>query len=171
MIKFNSPPLEMSMTDYAQLPNLLSKSTSGIGLFISLGAKFANSGVREMDEKILPRLRSILGDAIPRVLPSYALLFWFTLEVLQCMSSHCVGDRWENCQKSELKYLTNINRYMVQTTYCGNFAQTAAVYTHNNPSYQITAVQTYVMLTDCKGSWPGKFLGRLVHLLWQHHDS
>ena len=53
---------------------------SGVGLFISLGEAFINRGIGEMDNIILPKLRGLLrGSVIPRVLPSYALLMWFTL--------------------------------------------------------------------------------------------
>ena len=34
-----------------------------------------------METSILPKLKGLLGAAMPRVLPSYALLFWFTVEV------------------------------------------------------------------------------------------
>ena len=39
-------------------------------------------GIAKMDDDLLPELRRRLdGSAIPRVLPSYAILLWFTLEV------------------------------------------------------------------------------------------
>ena len=39
-------------------------------------------GILEMDSDLLPELRSLLdGRAIPRVLPSYAIMLWFTLQV------------------------------------------------------------------------------------------
>ena len=52
-------------------------------LYLSLGEEFSTRGINEMDGNIVPKLRALLGPVgiIPRVLPSYALLFWFTLEV------------------------------------------------------------------------------------------
>ena len=71
------------MQSYSELPNLLARATSGVGLLISLGKAFTTRGISEMDTNIVPKLRVSLGGlgVIPRVLPSYALLFWFTLEV------------------------------------------------------------------------------------------
>lgn len=71
------------MTDYAKLPNLIENSSRSVGHFITLGHKFLEVGIKEMDDVILLRLRSDLkSSAIPRVLPSYAILIWFTLEVM-----------------------------------------------------------------------------------------
>lgn len=87
LIEFHAPCIDISMRNYSQLPTLLARATVAIGLFISLGVEFSNRGIDEMDEEIIPKLRCVLERAIiPRVLPSYALLFWFTLEV-QCNSS------------------------------------------------------------------------------------
>ena len=71
------------MQSYSELTNLLARATSGVGLLISLGQAFTTRGISEMDTNIVPKLRVSLGGlgVIPRVLPSYALLFWFTLEV------------------------------------------------------------------------------------------
>ena len=70
------------MRDYADLPILIKESSSSVGYFIALGCKFLDVGIRNMDDVILPKLRSLLGSGvIPRCLPSYAILVWFTLEV------------------------------------------------------------------------------------------
>ena len=70
------------MKSYSQLPNLLVQASSGVGLFISLGEAFISTGIGEMDNIILLKLRGLLRvSVIPRVLPSYALFMWFTLEV------------------------------------------------------------------------------------------
>lgn len=82
LIEFQGPSLDISMTNYAKLPKLVKKSTSAVGQFIQLGMKFLEKGIGEMDDVIIPKLRSLLGDVIPRVLPSYAILVWFTLEVI-----------------------------------------------------------------------------------------
>ena len=75
------------MTSYAELPALLTGSTSAIGTFISMGEAFISRGIQEIDSDILPTLREHIGGAIPRVLPSYGLLFWFTIEV-------CIATVW-----------------------------------------------------------------------------
>lgn len=70
------------MLEYAKLPALIDKSSSAVGFIISLGARFIEQGIVEMDSDLLPELRSLLdGRAIPRVLPYYAFMIWFTLEV------------------------------------------------------------------------------------------
>ena len=70
------------MTQYTQLPLLLQKSSSAIAALVGLGKKFVESGISEMDNDLLPELRSLIGEeTIPRVLPSYAILLWFTIEV------------------------------------------------------------------------------------------
>ena len=73
------------MKSYSELPGLLNRATSAVGMLISLGEAFAFStrGISEMDANIVPRHRKFLEGlgVIPRVLPSYALLFWFTMEV------------------------------------------------------------------------------------------
>lgn len=70
------------MTQYAELPELLQASSSAIGGMIGLGRKFVESGIREMDSELLPELRNLIGEnIIPRVLPSYSILLWFTIEV------------------------------------------------------------------------------------------
>ena len=83
LIQIHAPCLEMSMKSYSELPGLLNRATSAVGMLISLGEAFSTRGISEMDANIGPRLRKFLEGlgVIPRVLPSYALLFWFTMEV------------------------------------------------------------------------------------------
>ena len=71
------------MKSYSELPTLLARATSGVGVLISQGEAFTTRGINEMDADIVPTLRASLGGlgVIPRVLPSYALLFWFTMQV------------------------------------------------------------------------------------------
>ncbi len=81
-MEFTGPCLDISMTSYSELPKLLKQSTSAVGSFIAIGKAFVERGSIEMDSVILPKLRDMLHSAvIPRVLPSYAILFWFTMEV------------------------------------------------------------------------------------------
>lgn len=78
------------MKSFSELPNLLEKASSAMGMIISLGEAFSTRGIDEMDAKIVPKLRTVLGGlgVIPRVLPSYALLFWFTLDVCSTLCMH-----------------------------------------------------------------------------------
>lgn len=70
------------MTSYSELPRLLKRSTSSVGSLIAIGKAFVERGSEEMDSVIIPKLRALLDSkVIPRVLPSYAILFWFTIEV------------------------------------------------------------------------------------------
>ncbi len=56
--------------------------SSCVGFCVSLGKTFLETGVREIDEVILPHLAALANDlVVPRVLPSYAILYWFSLEV------------------------------------------------------------------------------------------
>ena len=71
----------MSMRSYAKLPDLLARSTSAVGLMISLGEEFISRGITEMDAHILPKVRVALGGVNPRIPPNYALMIWFTMEV------------------------------------------------------------------------------------------
>ena len=82
LLEFMGPALDIPMTQYAELPELLQASSSAIGGMIGLGRKFVESGIREMDSELLPELRNLIGEnIIPRVLPSYSILLWFTMEV------------------------------------------------------------------------------------------
>ena len=82
LIEFDAPCLDIPMLEYAKLPQLMEKSSSAVGIIISLGERFMEEGIGEMDDDLLPELwRLLAGHAIPRVLPSYAILIWFTLKV------------------------------------------------------------------------------------------
>ena len=52
------------------------------GFFIGLGAEFFSSGIAQVDDDLLPTLVEKAGSNVnPRVIPSYAMLLWFTLKV------------------------------------------------------------------------------------------
>ncbi len=90
MIEFASPCLDIPLVEYTKFPDLLSKASSAVAFVIGLGKRFVEDGIRELDETILPELKRDIGElAIPRVLPSYAILMWFTLEV--CSYIHSIG--------------------------------------------------------------------------------
>jgi hypothetical protein len=70
------------MSNYKQLSHLLKKSSGCIGEMIGLGKKFLEIGTTELDENILPTIRELIDTSVvPRVLPSYGILLWFTKEV------------------------------------------------------------------------------------------
>ena len=61
LIRFLAPCLEMSMKSYSELPTLLARATSGVGMLISLEEAFTTRGINEMDADIVPTLRASLG--------------------------------------------------------------------------------------------------------------
>ena len=49
---------------------------------IGLGKEFMETGMREMDENIIPHLQMIFPDeAFHRIIPQYAALKWFSNKV------------------------------------------------------------------------------------------
>ena len=84
MIEFLSPPLSFSLTELAEL---WEGCTSCAGFAVSLGKRFFSSGIQEVDTEILPKLSSAAAvGVIPRVLPSYSILYWFSKQV--CVILH-----------------------------------------------------------------------------------
>lgn len=74
--------MDIAMTDYQKFPMLLKESAKAVGAVIGMGKKFVTLGVKEIDNKLVPMLRDLIGkNTIPRVLPSYSMLLWFTIEV------------------------------------------------------------------------------------------
>lgn len=49
------------MKSFSELPNLLDKATSAVGMNIFLGEAFSTRGIDEMDAKIVPELHTMLG--------------------------------------------------------------------------------------------------------------
>ena len=80
LIEFRPPSIEVGLRNYSRLPGLLQKATSAIGTYVSIGEHFSIRGVREL-EQIIEVLRPALENTMPRIIQSYALVFWFTLEV------------------------------------------------------------------------------------------
>ena len=49
---------------------------------VAVGAQFFPTGIANVDQDIVPFLnRNLNGRVTPRVLPSYAILYWFSLQV------------------------------------------------------------------------------------------
>lgn len=58
------------------------EASGAIGDIIALGHRFFSEGMAELDEVILPQLHSLLPSTVlPRVIPAYGTLMWFTKEV------------------------------------------------------------------------------------------
>lgn len=95
MIKFSLPALSMMLSSYRELVRLWTKCSSCVGFCVSLGKEFFDKGLQEVDDSILPQFIQWAGDKIaPRVLLSYAILYWFSCKVYRnmnfiCLSLHC----------------------------------------------------------------------------------
>lgn len=73
----------MSMNNYLKITSVLKSVSSAVGFCIALGKKFFESGVHEIDNDIMPFFKSKADATIhPRVLPSYGMLLWFSLQVI-----------------------------------------------------------------------------------------
>ncbi len=70
------------MSKFAELSDLYKSASSCMGFCISLGEIFFKEGVFEVDKEIIPMLKEVAGPHIsPRVIPSYAILYWFAAKV------------------------------------------------------------------------------------------
>ena len=82
MIKYALPELSMQLSQYMELVQLWDKATSCAGFSVAVGAQFFSTGIANVDQDIVPFLnRNLNGRVTPRVLPSYAILYWFSLQV------------------------------------------------------------------------------------------
>lgn len=82
MIEFSEPPLTSCLTGAKELNMLLPQCSSAIGFCIRIGNKFFCDGLADVDNIILPLLRSKAKAGIsPRVLSSYSILLWFAQQV------------------------------------------------------------------------------------------
>lgn len=104
MIEFSSPPLSLSLTEYMELAELWDGCCPCAGFCVSLGEKFFSSGVQEIDKEVLPKLSAkAAAGVVPRVLPSYSILFWFSHQV--CCTPikypHCIDEAYiyDTCRR------------------------------------------------------------------------
>ena len=82
MVRFENPCIEPSVRDYTKLNSLLPELSKAVGFLISLGEKFVDQGITNMDEEIIPFLnKTMKGKAFARVITAYAMLMWFTKQV------------------------------------------------------------------------------------------
>lgn len=86
MIPFSLPQLSMTLSEYMSIVRLQKKAGSCVGFLIGLGKKFFSTGLHQVDNQITPLLTERAPPGVnPRVMPSYAILLWFCLEVLLCV--------------------------------------------------------------------------------------
>lgn len=82
MIEFQQPPLQMGVSTFIDLAESWKACSSCVGFCIALGAKFFDTGIKDVDNILTPYISSRAPDGIsPRVFPGYAILFWFAKEV------------------------------------------------------------------------------------------
>ena len=83
MIPFRLPQLSMSLSRYMEHVALQRRAGSCVAFLIGLGDKFFSSGVTDVDRDLIPTILRRVPSSVTssRVIPSYAMLLWFTLEV------------------------------------------------------------------------------------------
>ena len=90
MIQFQDPPVGMPISQYMELVKIWKACSSCTGFCIKLGQLFFTEGVKNVDEAILPLFTTSAAKSIsPRVLPSYAILYWFSLQVNMIHEQWC----------------------------------------------------------------------------------
>lgn len=84
MIPFKTPQLSMTLAQYMEVVQLQSKAGSCIAFLIGLGGNFFTSGIIEVDNILIPMLlKAAPSNVTLRVIPSYSMLLWFTIEILK----------------------------------------------------------------------------------------
>ena len=91
------------MVAYTTFLDLLDKASSAVAFVVGQGEHFVEEGIREMDESLLPELKNTLSaPAIPRVLQSYGILMWLTIEVR--ISINLLNSPLESCNQLCITY-------------------------------------------------------------------
>ena len=82
MIEFFDPPLRMTLRQHMNLVEKQESCSSCVGFCVALGKRFFSDGIDEVDESLVPLIEERVGNQVlPRVLPNYAILLWFALQV------------------------------------------------------------------------------------------
>jgi len=89
MINFKTPALSVKCCDYMELLKLYKSVSSCIGVCIAMGEEFFRTGIKSVDNDIMPMFELKAKEVIPRALPSYAILYWFTLKVCVYNNYNC----------------------------------------------------------------------------------
>jgi hypothetical protein len=72
------------------LPSLLNEVSSNFGLFIGLGFKLVDKTMEKIDSELQLVLRRAVNYAMPRVIPSYAIMLWFSMKVKTSVNYMCI---------------------------------------------------------------------------------
>ncbi len=67
------------------------------GFCIGVGKKFFSEGVKEVDEETVPAFEEFSGNVTPRVILSYAILHWFTVQVWYACYSYKLSFLHQQC--------------------------------------------------------------------------
>jgi len=81
MIQFDAPSISFTLSDYMEIVDLWENCSSCVGFCVLLGQKFFSVRTEEIDDSILPMLTKSSDGLIARVLPSYAILYWYCKQV------------------------------------------------------------------------------------------
>ncbi len=83
LINFSLPEIGagVSSRDWKELMCCWEKTSSVVGHIIALENVLVDEGFVEIESKFIPRVEKALIGALPRVVPGYALLLWFTSKV------------------------------------------------------------------------------------------
>ena len=72
----------MSVSDYLEIVESQKEASRSIGIAVKLGNEFFDSGIKDINGSLLPLLKEKADvNVIPRVLPSYAIMLWFSIKV------------------------------------------------------------------------------------------
>ena len=74
LIEFFEPPISLSLREYMAVSDTMSEISSSAGD----GKEFFAKGVGEIDQNIVPLFSE---SGYGRLVPSYSMLYWFTLQV------------------------------------------------------------------------------------------
>lgn len=118
LIEFVHPRIDSTISEFDKLHQLMESSSSAVGFLISLGKQFLINSTKDLDEQVLPKLKSALEDAvIPRIYIGYGILIWFVLKVIiaspifiSYLCKHCLQimskGRIENLKEDFWEYVT-----------------------------------------------------------------
>ena len=80
-----------SVMGFAGLHQLMPEASGCIGNVVSLGNKFIEENMAELDRDLVPYLKDTFGTSVlPRVISGYATLLWFTKEVSNFKIKHLI---------------------------------------------------------------------------------
>ena len=85
-------------------------------MFIAMGKLFFDSGTTEIDSQIMPEIRKI-GNLHPRIMLSYGMLLWFSLQVLNSCDYIKIAIYYHNpCTSFSKKEVCQMQRKKLWTT-------------------------------------------------------